>query len=303
MSFVTARLIHNVKQSPVLKNMCTAYTNLRMKKRPQTVLVDDYEVKLNKKTAFLRDVLEKDLNVTKLIKANIALTSNDWLKARDELMSITFINEKNIDAIVSNICFAFDNNDAFRSYVNYLKTNNYELNLYIIGTYASNLALKKNLTKEEKQEIYNLYDTLRKKHSILDGNTCECFVNALCATDKWEEAIELLAMIHYTNKQPAKAISTIIKAAFKNNKPEVGWKYLEQAADNNFYVFSEVCASYLEYCLKTFRDKKLLEENLLKILQFCHDKETKLHKLELDSYLTIFQSLGYTYNDTIINAK
>ncbi|XP_043470412.1 mitochondrial ribonuclease P catalytic subunit [Leptopilina heterotoma] len=301
MSFLTSRLIHNVKQSPALKNMSTVYTNFRIKKRPATVLIDDHEVKLNKKTAFLRDVLEKDLNVTKLIKSKVALTSNDWLKARDELMSITFINEKNIDAIVSNICFSFDNDNAFRSYVDYLKTNNYELNLYIMGTYASNLAFKGNLTKEEMQEIYNLYDTLRQKYSILDGNTCDCFVNALCATDRWEESIELLEMIYYTNKIPAKTTSTIIKTAFQNNKPEIGWKYLEQSADNKFYIFPEVYASYLEYCLKTFQDKELLEKNLLKILQFCHDKETKLHKLELDNYLTIFQSLGYTYYDTIIN--
>lgn len=303
MPFLTRRLIQNFKQTSILQNISSAYPNTRVKRIPQTVQVNDQEIKISRHTAFLRNVLENDLNFVKLLREQKNFSTNDWLNARDELLKISIVNEKNIDAIISNLCFGFDNIDAFMSYMKYLKSNNYEINLYLKGTYASKLALKQILTKSDMQEIYDIYDSLLKQYSVLDGTTCDRLIQALCVTERWEESAKLFEMLTISTKKPSKAISRIVKAAFDNNKPETGWKYFIQAAENEIHLLAQAFASYLEYCLRIFKDKGLLEKNLLKMFEICRDKEVLINKDELDNYLTIFQSLGYTYFDTFMNIE
>lgn len=313
MSFLTRNLIQRFKQSCFLQNIeqnpaikkRSRYSleNFRIKKPPMYAQVDDQRIKINKRIPYIKDILEKNLEVINLLKSKKPLTTNDWLKARDELFELEIINEKNVDATISNLCFSFENNDAFISYVQFLKSNNYEINLYVSGIYASKLSAKHCLSKSEKQEICDLYDAVRKKHPVLDGDSCVHFIHGLCATDRWEESTELLDVLLILNRKATSPITRIIKTGFDNNNPEFGWKYFTFATDNEFALQPSAFSSYLEYCLRTFKDKRLLEENLLKIFKFCMDKEVLLNKVSLDDYLPIFQSLGYTYSDATISVK
>ncbi|XP_033207094.1 mitochondrial ribonuclease P catalytic subunit isoform X2 [Belonocnema kinseyi] len=255
-----------------------------------------------KQLPFLERILNSDVNLVSLLDSQKALTQEDWKKGREELLEFDFLNGKNIDAAVANLCFTLNNTNAFISYIHFLKNNNYEINLYMAGKYVFIFRAKKSMiTDSEKQEICAMYDFVRKKYPILDAESCERFIYGLCLTDRWEESIQLLDMMKMSTKINPSPLTVIISTAFSRGKAGIGWKYMNLAYEENILILPEAYSSYLQYCLNTFKSKKELEINMLKMFEFLKETEKILGDRILNDYLHAFKELGYTYTQTSIS--
>ena len=289
-------MIFQVKMSFLTRRLIRSFSQVRLMQNVEGIS------KVNKQLPFMRQLLSSDLNLITLLQSQKPITQETWKKTREELLQFDFLNGKTVDAAMANLCFTFHNIDAFMSYIHFLKSNNYEINLYMAGRYVFSFKAKKSIiTDSEKQEICAIYDYVRRKYPVLDGDSCERFIHGLCLTDRWEESIELLNMMKMSTKNSPSSIATFISTAFRCGKADIGWKYMNLTYEENQIIFPEVYNSYLEYCLKTFKDQKELEINLLKMFEFLKKTEKILVESVLNNYLNAFKDLGYTYTQTSIS--
>ena len=250
---------------------------------------------------FVQKLLTSDVDLLTHLQSKKPLSQSDWKKARKDLLKFDYLNKNNVDAAITNLCSTFENNDAILSYINFLKNNDYEINLYMSATFANIFLKKSSLNDVEKQEIYAMYDRVRKKYPILDAVTCQKFIQVLCLTDRWKEAIELLDMMEMSTPINSLALSSIISAAFLHGETDIALKYMSLANEKKMIVFSKAYERYIEYCSKTFKDEKSLEKNLLKMFEFLKKYNTVISEDILNQYLKIYEHLGYTHSHVSID--
>ncbi|XP_015594051.1 mitochondrial ribonuclease P catalytic subunit [Cephus cinctus] len=214
------------------------------------------------------------------------IPGEQWKHVRESVLLHHNVNESNIDVAIMNLCKRYGNMDQMSSYIDFLKTNNFDVNLCIIVKYLEQYTLKENLTESEKKEICDIYDSIREKYPLLDCITAENCISALCLTKRWQESEELLEMIKLTTEPHAKPYSAIIAAAFNNNNPKVGWKYFHEVS-LNLKPQTHSYLAYINYCIRNFKDVKELKHEFSKLFYFWGN-----------NYIIVPQSIATALMDT-----
>lgn len=230
------------------------------------------------------------------LETNNDLSNEEWKDLRQELInSNSSITKNNIDSIIMNACLLNMNTKAALSYVDFLKSNKYDMNLSTTGKYLKLFSTKDILTDSDKTDILNTIDNILKKYPVLDAMTIQNCISAICMTDRWQEAIKLLDMTSVSDGLTHMAYSYIIVAAFKNGNIELGFKYFSEMLDKyNTYTFKEeVFMTYLTYCNK-YIEKDVVEEKIGKMFQFCKSHFINLDRRILKSYVNVYNNIGWT---------
>jgi len=244
--------------------------------------------KLNQPLLFLprfykskNSILETFSNSRKVIPLNVIIENNadiydnivkkklsdaEWQNIREKCLQIQQITPFIVDATIIDMCLRTSQIDNAIAYFKFLRENNYSLNPAVIGKYLRLYVLKKNLNDEEKIEILQTYNDLRKKYQVLDSITAKHCIISLCLTDQWEKSFETLEMLKMTNVPGNTVYSALTAAAFRNRKSNIAWKLLSELMSHGFIPQDIVYTSYLLYC--QLEGKETFNQNMAKIFDF-----------------------------------
>lgn len=185
----------------------------------------------------LRKQLGREL-VKRILENKKITSNNDWKYIREQILQLEEAKGQfsinNIDVTILNDCI-LNNIDLGFSYIDFMKEENIQQNLAIIGKYLHLIYLKNEkyllegskCPENEENHILEYYTNLRKQYPILDSNTSEKAVLVLALTSHWQKCLELIKEIEIIAPTSAKVESVIAAAAFLNGEHELAWKLLE----------------------------------------------------------------------------
>lgn len=188
------------------------------------------------------------------------LSSDDWQKITELLVNkYKHINKHNVDAVIVGVCTESSQLLLAKSYIKHLKSIGRQPNDATLGKllkiynveYHSRGGTENCLTKEEQQEILDIYETLMSKHDVLENTLCESLIQGLVTTEKWRSCLDLLEMMKmYSNAPTLSAYTTIVMKAFAANDMELGWRLLHQMVEQDKQPKCEIFLILLDTILK-----------------------------------------------------
>ncbi|XP_011155896.1 mitochondrial ribonuclease P catalytic subunit [Solenopsis invicta] len=212
-----------------------------------------------KRIISLNNFITENADIYEQITENLSTTQ--WKDMREKVLQKNQqITPAIVDSTIMDMCFKKCYVDSAIEYFKFLKENNYPLNTAIIGKYLKFFVYKQDsLTDADKTEIIETYNALRQKHPYLDYFTAEQCIMSLCLTDEWEKTHEIIEMVKITSNPGTTMYSALASAAFKNGKPDIAWKALEDIILCKLIPQNNVYASHLQYCqledMKTFNNR------------------------------------------------
>lgn len=233
----------------------------------------------------------------------------DWNEISQSLISAKIATESNVNAYILNQLSKgyFDKADHF---VDYLRSSNNNLNLGTVGSIfrcftRMNMANNYKSVNIQEKFILELYNELTSKYKILDPSTLEHCVAALSHTERWRDCIDLLEKIKVACTPSSLAINSIIISSFKRNNPEIGWKFLTEAAHQNKQPYSHSYIACIDYYIKEFnKDSKKLYASIEKLLEFIIENNMNLDKEAAEKFNEVFEShFGWTSQPVEINRR
>ncbi|KAL7306640.1 hypothetical protein TKK_0001320 [Trichogramma kaykai] len=285
-------------------SICFAQCTKRLLNNAVRASKRNYNRPAIRKVFRMDQIREKELLINKLMidaqKNNDEknIDNDTWTAIREEMQKeFPDLNDK-IDSIIYDLCLNYGKPQQAINFYKYLRANNVELQLNIVGKYLRAYSqLKRPVTKDEERDILETYNALREDYPLLGAKSCEDCIVALCMTKHWELSFELLDMICEFQEPGPLVHSAIMTAAFKNNDPQKAWKLI---SGKTVPLTSSVHISYLDYCQRNFKGEKLIN-NVMKMLHFWRDQNLVLNQLVVDNYKTFFESLNYVTSKTSVS--
>lgn len=224
------------------------------------------------------------------------LDNEKWTNLRKEIME-SKTQSKSPDVPIIQFCLASKNLNLGKSYVKYLKENEIDLGTALVGKYFQLLYHNQHsIAETDENEILALYDELRVKHPLLDAATAEYCILAMSLTKRWKETAELLDMIKLSSPATSPSFSAIVIAAFKNQEPETGWKYLEECAKSKKQPQSDAYIAYVDYCSKKFKDPDVCVDEIGKLFNFIAQYDLMPYEIVTNHVKKVFEGLGWVGN-------
>lgn len=160
------------------------------------------------------------------------LKTEDWTGIRNRVLnSGRFYTKVNVDATILGLCSRHGSLDVGRSYVRFLEQSNIPLTAGIAGKYLKLFSLSPgqvSLHPEQSDEVIRICQGIRDKYPMLDGNTAENLIHALCLTDHWKDSFALLQQVREFGPPSHAAFNDIAQAAFRNRQCGEGVRVLEE---------------------------------------------------------------------------
>lgn len=264
--------------------------------------VENLQITKSRKANSFRYILNSDLEIAEKLKNNEKIEDSQWIAARESLIKNCRSTETFVDSQIFDICTHFERQDEAAKYFKFLQRNNYKLNLNLIGNYFKTFYGRKTpLTHEEEEEIYRLYDDLRKKYPLLDGLTCSSCILALSLTKRWKESFELLEMMKIAARPGVMVMRSVICAAFLNKEPLLGWKMMNEAIQHN-PLDHNVYLDFISYYKKNIEGDALKIE-VEKMFGFWREHQVLLPEHVIKEYLEVYESFGHEATFTSVSKK
>ncbi|XP_014208043.1 mitochondrial ribonuclease P protein 3 [Copidosoma floridanum] len=222
-----------------------------------------------------------------------------WKEMRAELLNNFELTDFSVDAQLIELVNFYKRPEAVLDYIKFLKKNDYDINLNLINKYfKSYYSRKKPLTPEEEEEIFKLYDDIRKKYHLLDATTCESCILALSLTQRWKESIELLDIIKFSSSPGLLVYTAIISAAFKNNEHDIGMMYLNLTMPKS-PIHPDSLLAYLDYCQRNLKGHKL-QQSLEKMFLFWREHSLIPIQSVVQAYCNVYESFQHIANTAVV---
>ncbi|XP_063977720.1 mitochondrial ribonuclease P catalytic subunit [Diachasmimorpha longicaudata] len=235
--------------------------------RFSTMELSPEEVKIRKLPAQTRQ--DPNLLINKYLLNNEKVESDMWTKIREELVSKKgiYVTPVNVDAVIMDSCCAMGQHGSALDYCDYLKAQNHKFNLAATAKYFKLLTdNKKCLSEKEKEDVLQMYDSLRKDYPLLNPSTAEACIRGLCKTVRWRESLELLQMIEEHANVRGEVLTCIIAAAFDNNEPDIAWEFMAKIGPR-FRPSKSVYRSFVEYYGKVSTSAEELQGHVEKLFE------------------------------------
>lgn len=182
----------------------------------------------------------------------------EWAELRNSVIrSGKYYSNVNVDATILGLCNKFANIDTGRSYVQFLQRKTIPLTPATAGKYLKLFTLEKDqmhLDEAQCEEVLRIIKQIRSKHPILDGNTAENLIYALCLTQDWRNAFELLDQVKEFGTPSHSAFNNIAQAAFRNEEGTIAVEVLEDALNINRVPSTASLLSWIRFC-RRYPDK------------------------------------------------
>lgn len=229
-------------------------------------------------------------NKLKLQLQNLKYTRNeDWDSIKITILDIPgFINKENIDAIILHHCCKFSFN-LCKSFFTYLKSTQKQVNLAAYGNYLMSFyQWAPILTSNDLKEIFVVYKDLINNYPVLDTNTAQKTVFALCLTEHWKEYNKLFNNIRLIYPPSPSVYSVVIKTCFKNKEANLGWDLLEEMKSYSAVDTVEAFQCWLQYYKS--------DKDLLRLMEF-------LRKYNIKPSYELSKMIKSTYESAGISRK
>ncbi|XP_053695978.1 mitochondrial ribonuclease P catalytic subunit [Sabethes cyaneus] len=202
-------------------------------------------------------------------------SATDWSDIRKNILDERRFTAANVDSTVLGLCSSLE---FGKSYVDFLRSKGYALNLATIGKLLRLYRVQHTngqLNDEEQKEILDIYAELRQDNPMLDSATCAHLIGALTLTDGWRNCFELLDMIKLTGTPDSSTYNYLIQKCFLTGDMEAGWNLLEEQAANKRTPNEDVYTAWINYSLSK---KRNLVGDILQMLSFTSSKSLFLPK-------------------------
>lgn len=207
------------------------------------------EARKSKRRRVLEELMTKKESVWEKILKEELSSSSDWRSVRESVLREESMTETTVDNAVMDFCSKARDAETAMRYFKFLRENNYPLNASITGKYLRlYVAKSRELTEEERKEIVETYEALRKVYPNLDWKTAEHCVNSLCLTEEWERTGEIIEMIKMTSNPGTSVYSSVAGAAFRHEKPAVAWEALSKVVSRKMLPMNTAYVSHVRYC-------------------------------------------------------
>ncbi|XP_008192100.1 mitochondrial ribonuclease P catalytic subunit [Tribolium castaneum] len=227
----------------------------------------------------------------------------EWKDLRNEILnSVKSITPANIDAVTVNVCTINKKYNLALSYLEFLRSENIELNLATLGNYLKLLyakGLEEQLSPKDEEKILLLYEKIRKEYPVLDQSTLNSIVQALSLTSQWKQCLGLLDEIKVTGTINAHASCALIRAAFLHNEDALAWKLLNEVIESEKTVHSIVYSTYFKRIGK--KSDKIAQ--IEKMFNFMHDKGLKIESNQIEEFAEALKSHKMLVRSSAINYK
>lgn len=173
----------------------------------------------------------------------------EWDNIRKKLLNSKFLVMAS-DSLIMHLC-ACSSTVTAQSYYKYLKDSNHKIDLPVIGNYLEALShLKPPLSPEQQKEIKQAYAELEKQNLHKSTATVVHCIRALCLTDDWMKAFDLL--VDTDGYGFIESIyKCIISAALRNDKIDIVFELMEKSYILNLKLLDsesvhQECVEYME---------------------------------------------------------
>ena len=288
----------------LLRNTLRYLRSVRLFSTEINSLVEEQSF-IPRKRSIIHRVQEGDYKINKLIACDDPVNPDTWVSVRKELMlSPTLeITESNVDMVVVNVCLKATNINMAMSYLRYIWESQKEMKLMPMATYLELCGVKndRQLNEIEKKYLIDMYKKIREKYPVMDSKIAGHCVVGITKTELWKDSLELLNILALSGKPRSGVYAAIINAAFRNNEPEMAWKYMSdiltyQNLHHNVYI------EYLDYCQRNFHGTQL-ENEIFKIFQLWGDLDVHPYVAGIEAYEKKFRELGWDTARTSITQK
>ncbi|XP_063229230.1 mitochondrial ribonuclease P catalytic subunit isoform X6 [Bacillus rossius redtenbacheri] len=182
-------------------------------------------------------------------------TSAEWLELRETILGMTgFITEKNIDALVMAACIASRKLAVGTSYIKYLWAAGRSLNIATASGFLKLCSVCSEESVVDEDLVLSVYSGLCSSCPLMDAQTAQNAILALCLTHRWEEGLELLETVKITATPNMLVLNSMVKAAFSHNRPEVGWSLMDEILHLNRKLMPMAYLAWLDYCAGQDKD-------------------------------------------------
>ncbi|XP_055544110.1 mitochondrial ribonuclease P catalytic subunit [Wyeomyia smithii] len=199
----------------------------------------------------------------------------EWGNIRKSILDERRFTAANVDSTVLGLCGSLE---CGKSYVAFLRSKGYTLNLATMGRLLRLYRVQSNdaqLQEKELEEILTIHAELKQNNSMLDSTTCANLIGALTLTDKWRNSFELLDMIKLTGTPDSATYNFLVQKCFLSEDAETAWNLLEEQTANNRIPNEDV---YLAWISSSLSKKRNIISEIVRMLSFTSSKSLFLPK-------------------------
>lgn len=231
----------------------------------------------------------------------------DWTEIKKHiLMKQGIYNESNINSVLLKKMITLHKLSPALSFANYLKNNEKDLNL---GTVNCILRLYFAMSKENKlleldrEFIMSNYKLLSNQYKILDSDTCESLLHALCVIGEWKLGMKLLDDICYSCIPTHSAFNTLISTLFQFDKKKEAFSIIDRCISMERSLKIEVYKGWVNYIFRQYKDKDTRIKHLDEINKKIADNFITVEKEVAEFIKESYESLGWKGRNTRITRK
>ncbi|KAI4475459.1 hypothetical protein M0802_015148 [Mischocyttarus mexicanus] len=242
-----------------------------------------------KDNELLKEITE---NLSPLFKTNNP-SDNLFVNVRNDIINKHLIPEKSVDIKIIDTCMKNTEYELAKSYFDYLKCKNYPLNKFILLKYLQLLCSNKiPITNFIEEDIINICDMIQKDYECLPSSILSTCVNALCLTNKWETAFDLIKVNGTSEDANTATLTQIAMAAFKNGKPKIGFELLDEITNNyDVDIRESLYDVYLDYYL--LNEKENLNNAIKKMFTFWEKHDIVPFISIIDKFVDVCKESGW----------
>ncbi|KAL4122450.1 hypothetical protein QTP88_014779 [Uroleucon formosanum] len=205
-----------------------------------------------------------------VIKSNSSI--NDWGALKSSVLSIErgYINEKNINGCILEICSQQKRLDLVKSFMKYVKQcsqskPNIALELlYIRSCYKS----RYELTDDDQYEIQTNCQSLFKNNlHLLNSVLLEGIVMGICCTTLWRDSLKFIKESKIEGDVTLNTFVSVILRAFEEGEIDLGWTTVQNMFNLHRIIPLEIIAAWFNLC------EKNINCSHRRVLEFLRDNE------------------------------